>query len=125
VLQKLRWSERDVIEFIGRELTEPKPQVVFDRPSRPLTSESFVRHAMRKGLRLDLRTRMLICRKQIFINGEAARCDKSSLRILGVLAHSRELSTPIRTGRPTWKLLYDWYRSGYVGIATAAAAVKE
>jgi 50S ribosomal protein L16 3-hydroxylase len=125
VLQKLRWSERDVVEFIGCELTEPKAQVVFDRPSRPLTSESFVRHAARKGLRLELRTRMLIYRKQIFINGEATLCDKSSMRVLGALAHSRTLSAPVRTDRSTWKLLYDWYRAGYVAVSTAAAAVND
>jgi 50S ribosomal protein L16 3-hydroxylase len=117
MLQNLHWHERDVVEFIGRDLTEPKAHVVFDRPARPVTPESFAKRATRKGLKLKLRTRMLSYGKHIFINGESHRCEPPSARLLSALADARELTPPIRADGETRRLLYDWYRAGYVEFA--------
>jgi 50S ribosomal protein L16 3-hydroxylase len=116
MLQQLRWSETDVVEFVGRDLTEPKMQVVFDRPSRTFTPEDFAKRATRKGLKLNLRTRMLTYGRRIFINGESYSCGPASARLLRTLADARELAPPLRTDTRTRRLLYDWYRAGYITL---------
>jgi hypothetical protein len=43
VLGGVRWSRRDVAEFLGCHLSEPKPHVRFFRPDRPLGRTAFAR----------------------------------------------------------------------------------
>ncbi|MGZ5122005.1 MAG: JmjC domain-containing protein [Burkholderiales bacterium] len=119
VLQKLRWSETDIAEFIGRDLTEPKTQVVFARPASTLTPEDFAKRAARKGLKLSLRTRMLTHGTRIFINGESHRCGPASARLLHRLADTRALAPPIRADARTRHLLYEWYGAGYITLDSA------
>src|SRR6187402_3503927 len=50
VLRSIRWNARAVREFTGAFLTEPKAQVYFTPPRRPLARTDFVRQAGRRGL---------------------------------------------------------------------------
>jgi 50S ribosomal protein L16 3-hydroxylase len=56
-------------DFIGRFLTEPKPQVWFER-APAMSAARFAARAMRVGLRLDRRTRIAYRRRRLFVNGE-------------------------------------------------------
>ena len=42
-LERIRWSRRTVLEFLGCHLTEPKPHVTFERPARPCWLSAFSR----------------------------------------------------------------------------------
>ncbi|HSO06120.1 MAG TPA: cupin domain-containing protein, partial [Pelomicrobium sp.] len=70
-LEKARWKPRDVAEFAGVFLSEPKPSVVFDPPQRPLSASRFRAAAARRGIALDRRSRLLTAGARAFINGEA------------------------------------------------------
>jgi 50S ribosomal protein L16 3-hydroxylase len=116
MLEKLRWTPADIVRFLGTYLTEPKTNVVFARPARRIAAGEFMRRAQRKGLSLDLRSRMLAYGKHIFINGESHECESRSARLLGKFADERRLRPPIKSNAESEHLLYDWYRAGYIEL---------
>jgi 50S ribosomal protein L16 3-hydroxylase len=69
VLGRVRWTRRDVDEFLGRYLTAPKPHVVFARPRRPLARAAFARGLRRARLALDAKSLMLYRGARCFLNG--------------------------------------------------------
>jgi len=114
MLDGIDWSRKDVIQFIGAYLTEPKPHIVLERPARPLGIAAFVRTAQRGGIALALPALMLFHRHCVFINGEALEASPTSAALLSRLADERELRLPAGTDRDTIALLYGWYRAGYI-----------
>ena len=58
VLSRIRWSKRDVADFLGRYLSAPKPQVVFEPRS--------ARGAL---VRLDPKSQLLYYGTRFFMNG--------------------------------------------------------
>ena len=115
VLNSLRWNAADVRHFAGCYLTEPKPQVVFKRPRRALTPESFVKRLMKRGIGLALPTRMLYGGKHVFINGERYSMANAQRDVLVRLADTRA-SRPFVPNAATAQLTYNWYRAGYVDV---------
>jgi 50S ribosomal protein L16 3-hydroxylase len=116
MLQRVRWSDRDVVRFLGCYLTEPKSHVVFTRPSRPLTEGAFSTQASRRGVRLAAPTRMLFRDGTLFINGEAHAPAAPAVRLLSRLADRHALPPLARPDRETVHTLYQWYRAGYVTL---------
>ena len=115
-LQKLRWSRGDIVEFLGRYLTEPKANVVFGRPSRPLRQADFARRVTQRGARLVAASRMLFHGSRVFINGKRLRPAMRRARA-DKLADARELE--LRSNCPgTWQFLYAWYLAGYMRLAS-------
>jgi 50S ribosomal protein L16 3-hydroxylase len=116
-LERLRWSVQDVTDFLGSYLSEPRPQVVFTRP-RPLVAETeFMRQARNNGLALAAATRMLYRGATVFVNGESVTCPSPALSTLKKLANDRELAAPLLLDSAACRLLYAWYRAGYVELA--------
>lgn len=111
---QIRWDADDVAEFLGRYLTEPKPQVVFAPPRAPLSLARFLERAARRPLRLDPRTRMLYDGERVFVNGETVAVG-SGRRLLMRLADDRVLSGR-RLPPDTGELLYQWHRSGWMNF---------
>ncbi|MFZ5558846.1 MAG: JmjC domain-containing protein [Pseudomonadota bacterium] len=114
-LDKVRWTRRDVAEFAGRFLSEPKPAVVFDPPPRPLSEARFRAAAERGGVALDRRSRMLTSGSRVYINGEALAAGGESLHLLQRLADRRRLP-PGRLPAGAAVPLYPWYRAGYIHL---------
>src|SRR5687768_12737187 len=77
VLSRVRWTQGDVLDFMGRYLSAPKPHVVF-------------RAAGTRGrrVRLDPKTQLLYYGRRFFINGEALSVRQP--RLLRELADGRE-----------------------------------
>ena len=113
-LRRIRWHDGDVARFLGCYLTEPKAQVLFARPPRPITARAFAARAARDGLRLALATRMLFRGKTFFINGEACPVGAAAARRLRVLADRHRLPPLARLDRESASRLYEWYRAGYI-----------
>ncbi len=116
MIGRIRWRGRDVVQFAGQYLTEPKPHVVFERPRRPLTPAAFANRAARQGVRLALKTQMLYRGRQFFINGERGEAGKEAARILLQLADRRRLPPHSAVGDEAGRWLYQWYRAGYIEL---------
>lgn len=119
LLGRIRWSGNDIARFLGCCLTEPKPQVVFARPVRPLTGRAFVARARRAGLRLAPATRMLHRGGTLFINGEECAVAPAAARLLAALADRRSLPPHAPLDRESARRLYQWYRAGYIELDEA------
>jgi 50S ribosomal protein L16 3-hydroxylase len=113
-LRKLRWSRADVVEFLGRYLSEPKPHVIFQPPARPLRQADFARSVSGRGAALVAASRMLFYGNRVFINGEVATPGVEARRALTTLANARQLEPPLRLPPDAWPVLYAWYLAGYI-----------
>lgn len=114
LLAKIKWNGRDIEQFFGRYLTEPKPHVFFSPPRVPLTRAEFRARCQRSGVKLDLKTQMLYRRRNIFINGDAAQTRKA----LVALANERRLPARAALAKESGEVLYSWYLAGYLHIDT-------
>jgi len=114
-LERMRWSESDVVRFIGEYLTEPKSNVVFERP-RTLRAADFSLKARKNGLRLAPASRMLTHGNHVFINGETYACGSSAARYLSQLADKRRLGRNGRSNAEASRHLHEWYRFGYIEL---------
>lgn len=115
MIRRIRWTDADMEDFIGRYLSEPKPHVFFDPPERPANPAGFHRRAKTKGVRLDARSRMLYLGNVFYMNGERLETERGLMPLLRQLADRRALP-PGNLDEIFSGLLYDWYRSGYLEI---------
>jgi 50S ribosomal protein L16 3-hydroxylase len=114
VLDGIRWGHADVVDFLGRYLTEPKPAVTFD-PSPPCGSAAFSRDVRQGGLELAPGSRMLFHGRALFLNGESFRIPGAQQALFAELADRRRLSaTRARWAGESMRLLYRWYLDGYI-----------
>ncbi len=120
VLTHVRWGAAEVEDFAGVYLSEPKPTVVFSPPSRPLSLRAFAREVTRRGIVLDIKTRMLHSSRGIYINGEAVRMGGAGLRVLTRLADQRRLPPGTPLDPTALDALYQWYRAGYLALGKTA-----
>lgn len=107
--------------FIGRFLTEPKPQVWFER-AEPMTAVTFAARASRRGLALDRRTRIAYRRRRVYVNGEGFEAAALASRWLRRLADRRGLdrvAAALALADPHCAaLLRDWHAAGWLHLAT-------
>ena len=123
LLRELQMASRDeatIRRFTGCYLTEPKSHVVFDAPDTPLTTGAFRKLAMRHGLRLDLKTRVLYDDESVYINGEAHTLTRVARTILRELADERSLDASALCkveSKQALAFLYECYCDGTLLIA--------
>lgn len=119
-----RPSSRQLDAFIGRFLTEPKPQVWFETADTTPSAQSFARLAGRAGLRLDRRSRAVYRGRRLFLNGESFEADAAAMRWLRQLADHRRL--PADTARQALahplcaELLRQWCIDGWLHVEERA-----
>jgi 50S ribosomal protein L16 3-hydroxylase len=113
-IRKVKWDDEDVANFLGSYLSEPKPHIFFEAPSKPLPQARFEQALEKRGVALDLKTQMLCHDSTVFINGDAHQVGKGSYRALRELADARCLPAPAKLPREAADLLYQWYLDGYV-----------
>jgi 50S ribosomal protein L16 3-hydroxylase len=132
MIAKIKWGRRDIAEFAGRYLSEPKPNVFFNTPDAPLTRAAFHKQASRHGVALDPKSRLLFAGGRFFINGEAFTPAADETAALKQLADQRRLAPARGTppdARPAGGLgaapplpaalrerLYNWYEAGWLEI---------
>jgi 50S ribosomal protein L16 3-hydroxylase len=121
MLAAISWNRRDVAEFAGRYLTEPKAHVIFSRPQPPLSEQGFARAAHRHGVRLALESRMLFHGRRVFINGEGHAAPG---KMLSALADRRHLDPGQEYDADGLGLLYLWYRAGYIKVDSPALGAR-
>jgi 50S ribosomal protein L16 3-hydroxylase len=116
LLAGIRWNKDTIRDFLGASLSEPKPQVVFDLPAKPLGIKQFVKLARRRGVRLDSRSRMLFSAGHFYLNGEREVIPRGTLASFRELADRRECNQ--LTGLPLagFEILHAWYCDGYLHL---------
>ncbi len=109
-------TRSDAEAMLLRELSEPKPTVVFDAPSRPMGEARFRTGATRRGIALDLRTRLLYSRRRAAINGELLAAPPSEP--LRLLADHRLIAGRDAAGlvAAQCRVVYEWYVAGWVHL---------
>jgi 50S ribosomal protein L16 3-hydroxylase len=115
-LGTIRWTARDVRDFAGRFLSEPKAHVFFAAPRRPLSRERFAASAAQHGLRLDARSRLLFSGTMFFMNGESVRAPAGTAPVLRRLSDAGEAQVPAGTGAAFWDLAHAWYAQGFLHL---------
>jgi len=108
-LEKIRWDRNTVTNFLGCYLTEPKQNVVFDRPQRPLSLSRFKVSAGKQGLKLDERSQLLFASNRFYINGEPVACAQQDVMLLRQFADKREVETLAGTESAAVDLFHQWY----------------
>lgn len=113
VVNGIRWRERDIADFLGRYLSEPKPHIFFDPPRRPMTEAAFTRAVARHGVRLSALSQMLFQGRHVYLNGEQVDSPTSTKRRLRQLADKRKLSGEA-CDTELLPMLMAWYLAGYL-----------
>jgi 50S ribosomal protein L16 3-hydroxylase len=121
MLGGIRWSDAVAVRFLGCYLSEPKPSVFFEPPSRPLGAARFRSAAARRGIRLDPRTQLLYDSDHVFLNGMVQECATRDAGVIRRLANGRRLSAGALTGSnapgaQAMTLLHRWYRDGFLHL---------
>jgi 50S ribosomal protein L16 3-hydroxylase len=109
-LARIRWTRRDVEEFLGRYLSTPKQNVVFKR----LTGRN--PDLSRCEAILDGKTQLLYRGSRFFINGEVLRPRASQHRLLAALADRRRAPGRTLARAGLGRLILQWHRSGYLSL---------
>ncbi|HEX6265679.1 MAG TPA: cupin domain-containing protein [Burkholderiales bacterium] len=107
ILGQIRWSRRDVEDFLGRYLSAPKAHVVFTptKSKGPLA-------------RLDAKTQLLYCGGRFFMNGESFSLPSRHCPPMRELADRREIDATRLAGQA--KLIGEWRRAGYLHLTKKA-----
>jgi 50S ribosomal protein L16 3-hydroxylase len=123
VLAKVRWNDADVSSFVGSYLSEPKSNVVFDSPEKPLDERRFVAQAAKSGITLDRRTILLYDSRSYYLNGEQYLL-KEARKWLPALADNRFLDgkrfVTLSHDSCVTALLHEWYRAGWIRVGVLA-----
>ncbi len=114
MIARVKWSRRDIAEFAGRYLSDPKPNVFFDPPAVPLGAAAFNREIKQSGVALHPKSRLLFIRERFFINGEAFAPAPGQVAALRQLADQRSLAAPVPAALQA--RLYDWYEAGWLEV---------
>ena len=130
---------REMRQFAGCFLSEPKPQVSFVPPQRAQSLQAWTKQIARQGLHLDASSRVLYQGSTLFINGEAValrdglqgaaarrlrqladnRCLPPLIEAEHALAHGPASSHPALTA-----LLHRWYCQGWLHAGQAVPSQK-
>jgi 50S ribosomal protein L16 3-hydroxylase len=117
VLERIRWDEPGVAEFLGRYLTSPNRSAVFTPPKRPSSKSELARRLRGRGrITLALPSRGLVRKKQLFLNGGAHAASRSTLALFERLVRERSLALPIALDAGALELVYGWYLSGFLFV---------
>lgn len=118
MLERIRWSSKEVADFLGCYLTEPKSHQFFAPPDQPLSKASFNRRARQSGVHLVAQSQMLFRKGNFFLNGECIGFKEGSERaVLQVLADKRRL-TPEEIKADLLPLLYGFYFDGFLRLGS-------
>ena len=115
-MAKIRWNRDTVSSFLGCYLSEPKQNVVFDLPPRPLSLVRFRTAAEKRGLKLDERSQLLFAGNRFYINGEPVVCSRQDMGVLKQFANRRQIDTLAGAESDAIELFHQWYCDGFLRL---------
>jgi len=113
ILSNIRWDKHDVARFLGKYLSEPKPDVFFDTP-KPITMKIFTERLKKNGIQLSLKSQMLFHEEYCFINGELVEQASADIEAIRMLANQRKIPPQDFYTDALVTQLHAWYLSGYL-----------
>jgi 50S ribosomal protein L16 3-hydroxylase len=116
MLQKMTWDKNSVADFLGKYLTEPKLDVVFE-PNRKISKAEFSKQLATKTLHLDLKSQLLFTQNNFYLNGEKLAITKDLSACMRELADKRYLNTPqlqASIHAALGDVLYESYLAGFI-----------
>lgn len=120
MIAKIRWNQADIADFVGSYLSEPKPNVFFEPPVKPLSAAAFATRLQRRGAHLDPKTRLLYDASCAYVNGETLRLVGGLKKTVQTLANHRALgpqsSVTLSHDSSVTQLLYEWYCAGWMHL---------
>ena len=117
----LRWGRRELREFLGRFLSEPKAHVFFEPPARALSPGRFAAGARARGVALDPRSRLIFSGSMFFMNGERVDVPPPARALVRKLADRRRLGAPLEASGEFLALAHGWHTQGFVTLGEEKA----
>lgn len=92
LMQEFKPEQTEIVESLGKMLTEPKPIVYYENNTKDMSIEE-IRHTLKcRGIALNMKTRMLVSENKVFINGECVNPkNKDTFEFLSKLANSKQI----------------------------------
>ena len=129
-LKAWRPTQRQIDQFLGEHLSEPRSNVVFDSQAstgkfKSLTVDSFKKLASKNGLHLHRSSRALFDTQSVFINGESFKSrsklihllfNQRSLSAADIAIHANLQSANNRLICADWDLLLAWTSNGWLNL---------
>ena len=117
-INKVQFTAEDILVFLGQYMSEPKSQVFFDTPKKPLSAERFAKAAAERGLILSRKTQMLYYEDTVFVNGESFEITAADQCIVS-LANERRLAgvALADASSDVAEAFYTWYQDGWIQLA--------
>lgn len=116
MLQKVTWDKNNVTDFLGKYLTEPKLDVVFE-PNRRISKAEFCKQLAAKTLYLDLKSQLLFAQNNFYLNGEKLNVPAELSACMRELADKRYLNTPALQANihaVLAEVLHEHYWAGFI-----------
>lgn len=116
ILQKISWNTDSVADFLGRYMSEPKPDITFE-PQASITVDELSNLLAESILQLDLQSQMLFSKDNFYINGESLNVPPIIVNYLQTLADNRKLDATtcnLQTRQTLATTLRDAYNAGYI-----------
>lgn len=119
-LAKVKFTENDIAIFLGEYLSEPKNNVFFDSPARPMSPARFMQVATKRGIALSRKTRMLYRGRHLFVNGESFTMGHDDKAALALLADTRKLDGKhiLHASSDVQEALLTWYEDGWLELGS-------
>lgn len=112
MIQRIRWDDSAVKDFIGRYLTEPKAHIYFNPSDESMGVEQFAAQVLQQGVRLAPQSRLLFIEQSFYLNGEKIDMTYSK-QCMHQLANERALSPQVLPVDCV-KWLYECYVDGFI-----------
>ncbi len=113
MVNSVRWNDTDIDRCLGEMLSEPRQSVVFE-PPKDIGVARFAATVKRRGLQLDLKTRMLFDRLRFYINGESITVARNDAGVFRLLADTRKLDAGTPLSLAALQRLQQWHAAGYL-----------
>jgi 50S ribosomal protein L16 3-hydroxylase len=95
LLQAITWDKTTISDFLGRYLTEPKHDVIFEALTDEITIDHIAQRLSKQSISLDLKSQLLFDSKhQFYMNGESLTVPSNIVKQVCELADKRFLYTP-------------------------------
>ncbi len=118
MLQNIKWDNDVVADFLGKYLSEPKPDVYFEA-AKKLSMPKFISQLQQKAIVLDLKSHMLFTNNAFYLNGEKLAIPDNLIACMQDLANQRYLNIHHQTNDIQKKLadvLYESYLAGFIRL---------